>query len=101
MCALSHIRPGHLSGCPEPPMRHQARRGGLGGGCVLSTACATHATVGAMIKKGVASAPKGPKHFWVPNNIVKYDGKTNPSIWLEDYHLACRADMANDDLFII
>jgi hypothetical protein len=25
-----------------------------------------------------------PKHFRVPNNVIKYDGKTNPSIWLED-----------------
>jgi hypothetical protein len=41
------------------------------------------------------------KCFWVPNNIVKYDDKTNPNIWLEDYHLACRASRADDDLFII
>jgi hypothetical protein len=27
--------------------------------------------------------------------------KTNPSIWLVDYHLACEAGVANDDLFII
>jgi hypothetical protein len=37
----------------------------------------------------------------VPGNIVKYDGKTNPSVWLEDYHLACRVGGANDDHFII
>jgi hypothetical protein len=42
-----------------------------------------------------------PKHFWAPNNIVKYDGKTNPCIWLENYRLACRADGADSDLFII
>jgi hypothetical protein len=42
-----------------------------------------------------------PKHFRAPNNIVKYDGKTNPSIWLEDYRLTCRADRAHNDLFII
>jgi hypothetical protein len=30
-----------------------------------------------------------PKHFWAPNYIVKYDGKTNPSVWLVVYHLAC------------
>jgi hypothetical protein len=35
------------------------------------------------------------------SNIVKYDGKTNPNIWLEDYHLACRAGGVYDDLFII
>jgi hypothetical protein len=42
-----------------------------------------------------------PKRFWAPNNIVKYDGKTNPGIWLEDYHLTCRASGAEDDHFII
>jgi hypothetical protein len=41
------------------------------------------------------------KRFRVSNNIVKYDGKTNPNIWLEDYCLACRAGGADDDLFII
>jgi hypothetical protein len=29
-----------------------------------------------------------PKCFWAPNNFTKYDSKTNPSVWLEDYHLA-------------
>jgi hypothetical protein len=33
-------------------------------------------------------------------NIAKYDGKTNPSVWLEDYCLTCSAGGANDDLFI-
>jgi hypothetical protein len=42
-----------------------------------------------------------PSHFWVPNNIVKYDGNTNPRIWLEEYHLSCRAGGVDDDLFII
>jgi hypothetical protein len=42
-----------------------------------------------------------PRCFHVPNNIVKYNGKTNPSIWLEDYRLTCRAGGADDDLFII
>jgi hypothetical protein len=32
-----------------------------------------------------------PKFFWVPNNVVKYDGKINASNWLEDYHLTCYA----------
>jgi hypothetical protein len=39
--------------------------------------------------------------FHAPNNIVKYDGKTNPSVWLEDYRLVCRAGRMEDDLFII
>jgi hypothetical protein len=42
-----------------------------------------------------------PKHFRALNNIIKYDGKTNPSIWLQDYCLTCRAGRANDDFFII
>jgi hypothetical protein len=41
------------------------------------------------------------RHFCVPSNIVKYDGKTYPSIWLEDYCLACKAGRVDDDLFII
>jgi hypothetical protein len=41
------------------------------------------------------------KHFWAPNNIVKYDGKTNPSIWLEDYCLMCRVGGLDSDMFII
>jgi hypothetical protein len=42
-----------------------------------------------------------PKRFWVPNNIVKYDSKTNPSIWLEDYYLTCRVGRADNSHFII
>jgi hypothetical protein len=42
-----------------------------------------------------------PKHFWAPNNIIKYDGKTNPNVWLEDYRLACRAGGADNDLFML
>jgi hypothetical protein len=42
-----------------------------------------------------------PKHFRAPNNIVKYDGTTNPSVWLEYYNLTCRIGGADNDLFII
>jgi hypothetical protein len=42
-----------------------------------------------------------PKCFRASNNAVKYDGKTNPCVWLEDYRLACRAGRADADLFII
>jgi hypothetical protein len=42
-----------------------------------------------------------PKRFRAPNNVFKYDCKTNPGVWLEDYCLACRAGGADDDLFII
>jgi hypothetical protein len=33
--------------------------------------------------------------------VVKFVIKTIPSVWLEDYCLACRAGGADDDLFII
>jgi hypothetical protein len=84
-------------------------------GCILSTVHVTHIAVSATIERGSLS-PEGPgpkvfvssmrdacfpKHFWVPNNVIKYDGKTNSSIWLEDYHLACRAGRVDDDLFIM
>jgi hypothetical protein len=42
-----------------------------------------------------------PKCFRTPNNVVKYDGKKNPSVWLEYYCLACRVSRADNDLFII
>jgi hypothetical protein len=41
------------------------------------------------------------KCFWAPNNVVKYDDKTNPNVWLEDYCIACRVGGADGDLFII
>jgi hypothetical protein len=42
-----------------------------------------------------------PKHFGAPNNIIKYDGKTNPNVWLEDYRLTCRAGGSDNDVLII
>jgi hypothetical protein len=39
--------------------------------------------------------------FWALGNVAKYNGKTNASVWLEDYHLTYRVGGANDDLFII
>jgi hypothetical protein len=42
-----------------------------------------------------------PRRFRAPSNVTKYNIKTNPSVWLEDYCVACRAGGANDDLFII
>jgi hypothetical protein len=41
------------------------------------------------------------RRFRAPNNIIKYNEKTNPSVWLEDYRLACRAGGVDNDLFII
>jgi hypothetical protein len=31
----------------------------------------------------------------------RYDGDTNPSVWLEDYWIACHDGGATDDLFVI
>jgi hypothetical protein len=42
-----------------------------------------------------------PIRFRAPNSVVKYDDKTNPSVWLEDYHLTGRAGRADDHFFII
>jgi hypothetical protein len=42
-----------------------------------------------------------PKRFQAPSNIIKYDDKTNLSIWLEDYCLTCKVGGADDDFFII
>jgi hypothetical protein len=39
--------------------------------------------------------------FIVLGNVIKYNDKTNPSVWLKDYHFTCRAGGANDDLCII
>jgi hypothetical protein len=41
-----------------------------------------------------------PRCFRASGNVFKYDGKTNPSVWLEDYRLTCRAGGVNDDFFI-
>ena len=53
--------------------------------------------------------PPGPKVFTfgirssrVPSKYVtKYGGETDPSLWLEDYRLACRTRGAESDAFII
>jgi hypothetical protein len=37
----------------------------------------------------------------VTANITKYDGSSNPSVWLEDYRLACYMAGINDDHLII
>jgi hypothetical protein len=42
-----------------------------------------------------------PKCIWALSNVIKYDSKTNPNVWLEDYRLVCKAGGVDDDLFII
>jgi hypothetical protein len=48
----------------------------------------------------VTDVPRYPG-YKTPTNVIKYDDKTNPSVWLVDYHLACKAGGVEDDLFII
>jgi hypothetical protein len=42
-----------------------------------------------------------PKSFLALGNVIKYDDKTNSSVWLEEYRLTCREGGMNEDLFII
>ena len=42
-----------------------------------------------------------PARYQPPTNIPKYSRETNLGLWLEDYWLACQADGANDDDFVI
>jgi hypothetical protein len=44
---------------------------------------------------------KFPSRFWALTNVPRYDGDTNPSVWLEDYRLACHAGGATNDHFVI
>jgi hypothetical protein len=48
----------------------------------------------------VTDVPRYPGYKTL-TNVIKYDDKTNPSVWLVDYHLACKAGGVDDDLFII
>jgi hypothetical protein len=42
-----------------------------------------------------------PSWFRAPTNVPRYDGDTNPSVWLENYRLACHAGGATDNLFLV
>nr|CAB3472686.1 unnamed protein product [Digitaria exilis] len=42
-----------------------------------------------------------PPRFRLPTNFSKYDGDIDPSVWLDDFQLACRAGGAFDDKVII
>jgi hypothetical protein len=37
----------------------------------------------------------------VPNNIIKYNDKTIPTVLIGDYHITCWVGGADSDLFII
>jgi hypothetical protein len=42
-----------------------------------------------------------PQRFRQPSTIVKYNGETDPSVWLNDYRLACQLGGATSDEVII
>jgi hypothetical protein len=42
-----------------------------------------------------------PQHFCQPMTIVKYNGETDPRVWLNDYRLACQLGGATSDEVII
>jgi hypothetical protein len=42
-----------------------------------------------------------PQRFRQPTTIIKYNGETDPRVWLNDYHLACQLSGATSDEFII
>jgi hypothetical protein len=42
-----------------------------------------------------------PQHFHQPTTIVKYNGETDPRVWLNDYRLACQLGGATSDEVII
>jgi hypothetical protein len=42
-----------------------------------------------------------PQHFRQPTTIVKYNGETDPRVWLNDYRLACQLGGATSDEVII
>jgi hypothetical protein len=41
------------------------------------------------------------KRFRALRSVTKYNRKSNPSVWLEDYHLAYKVGGVDNDLFII
>jgi len=42
-----------------------------------------------------------PARFRQPANLMKYNAKTNPKLWLADYRLACQLGGTDDDRLII
>jgi hypothetical protein len=42
-----------------------------------------------------------PQRFRQPTTTVKYNGETDPCVWLNDYHLACQLGRATNDEVII
>jgi hypothetical protein len=53
------------------------------------------------VQKAAQSSQSSGSSFVSHHSEKWFEIKTNPSVWLEDYCLACRAGGADDDLFII
>jgi hypothetical protein len=72
-----------------------------------ATSATTTATAAGRRTKGVHGFGqsihdvKFPSRFLAPTNVPRYNGDTNPRVWLEDYRRACHAGGAMDDLFVI
>jgi hypothetical protein len=49
----------------------------------------------------VIRAAAFPQCFRQPTTIVKYNGETDPRVWLNDYRLACQLGGATSDEVII
>jgi hypothetical protein len=110
----AHFQSFHPNKHPKPLVHHQARQGNEsahsehrvhnpchGGHDDREWHSLSYEGLGPKVFRSNVRDTHFPKCFRTSNNVVRYDGKTNPSVWLEDYHLTCRAGGADDDLFII
>jgi hypothetical protein len=66
----------------------------------------TNAALGHLDRDHAPSDVRSGRHSPPPKvcalaNISKYDGSTKPSVWLEDYCLACHMAGIKDDYLII
>jgi hypothetical protein len=112
--APSCLWSGHPSRRPEPPVCHQAHRGDEG---ARSEHCACNSHRGGRNDQERHNvSPEGPRPkvfgptcatrvslsvFKRPIMSSSTTEKTNPSVWLEDYRLSCRAGGVEDNLFSI
>jgi hypothetical protein len=97
----ARVWPSHLDRQLEPLARCRARRGDEDMQFDYQ-ACNLCRGGGNNWEERILS-PEGqhPKYFQAPNNDIKYDSKTNLTVWLEDYCLTCKLSGANNILFII
>jgi hypothetical protein len=98
--APTRLQLGHPRRHPEPPTCHQARRGDEWVRSEHHARNPYHDRCNDRERCNLSPEGPGPKAFWsnvcnvhfpkrsrVPNNVVKYDHKTNPNILLDDYAL--------------